>query len=120
MFFGVRYLESQKLYDAGVPLKTSELWYGEAEDIELGVSEKVIVTIPRGRYGDLRAELKVARIIEAPVALGQEFGELRLLLNDELVYRAPLVALTAVAEAGLFSRFGDGIYLLFRNMFSGD
>jgi D-alanyl-D-alanine carboxypeptidase (penicillin-binding protein 5/6) len=118
--YGFRNFETQKLYDAGVPLKTSELWYGEAEDIELGVSEKVIVTIPRGRYGDLRAELKVARVIEAPVALGQEFGELRLLLDDELVYRAPLVALTAVAEAGLFSRFGDAIYLLFRNMLSGD
>ncbi|MFP6815774.1 MAG: D-alanyl-D-alanine carboxypeptidase family protein [Pseudomonadales bacterium] len=118
--YGFRNFETQKLYDAGVPLKTSELWYGEAEDIELGVSEKVFVTIPRGRYGDLKAELKIARVIEAPVALGQEFGELRLLLNDKLVYSAPLVALAAVDEAGFFSRFGDGVYLLFRNMFSSD
>ncbi|MCZ6711124.1 MAG: D-alanyl-D-alanine carboxypeptidase [Gammaproteobacteria bacterium] len=116
--YGFRNFETQKLYDAGVPLKTSELWYGEAEDIELGVSEKVFVTIPRGHYSDLKAELKVARIIEAPVALGQEFGELRLLLNDKLVYVAPLVALAAVDEAGFFSRIGDGIYLLFQNMFS--
>lgn len=118
--YGFRYFETQKLYDAGVPLKTSELWYGEAEDIELGVGERVVVTIPRGHYGDLKAELKVARVIEAPVSQGQDFGELRLLLNGKLVYTTPLVALAAAEEAGIFSRIGDGIYLFFRNMFSGD
>jgi D-alanyl-D-alanine carboxypeptidase (penicillin-binding protein 5/6) len=118
--YGFRYFETQRLYDAGVPLKTAELWYGDAEDIELGVDGPVFVTIPRGHYGDLKAELKVARVIEAPVEQGQEFGELRLLLGDELVYSAPLVALAPAEEAGIFSRFGDAVYLFFSNMFSGD
>jgi len=118
--YGFRYFETQKLYDAHVPLKTAELWYGAAEDIELGVAEPVFVTIPRGHYDNLKAELKVARVIEAPVTEGQEFGELRLLLDDELVYSAPLVALTAAEQAGIFSRMGDGIYLFFHNLISGD
>lgn len=118
--YGFRYFETQKLYDAQVPLKTAELWYGEAEDIELGVDQPVFVTIPRGHYDDLKAELKVAKVIEAPVTQGQEFGELRLLLDDELVYSAPLVALTAAEEAGIFSRMGDGIYLFFRNLIGSD
>lgn len=118
--YGFRYFETQKLYDAGVPLKTSELWYGEAEDIQLGVASEVFVTIPRGHHNDLKAELKIARLIEAPVNEGQEFGELRLLLDEELIYSAPLVALGAVEEAGLFSRLGDGFYLFFHNLFSSD
>jgi D-alanyl-D-alanine carboxypeptidase (penicillin-binding protein 5/6) len=118
--YGFRYFETQKLYDAGVPLKTSQLWYGEADDIELGVAEPVVVTIPRGHYDDLKAELKVAKVIEAPVSEGQEFGELRLLLNDKLVYSAPLVAISGAIEAGIFSRFGDGIYLFFDNFFPSD
>jgi D-alanyl-D-alanine carboxypeptidase (penicillin-binding protein 5/6) len=118
--YGFRYFETQQLYAAGVPLKTAELWYGEAEDIELGVSEAVYVTIPRGHYDDLQAELKVARVIEAPVAPGDEFGELRLMLDDELVYSAPLVALAAAGQAGIFSRLGDSIYLFFRNLIGGD
>ena len=118
--YGFRHFETQKLYEAGVPLKTSELWYGEAEQIELGVSEDVYVTIPRGHYDDLQAELHVARVIEAPVREGEEFGELRLRLNDDTVRRAPLIALSAAPEAGIFSRFGDSVYLFFRNLFAGD
>ena len=118
--YGFKYFETQKLYGAGVPLKISELWYGEAEDIELGVGTDVFVTIPRGHYDDLKAELKIARVIEAPVSEGQEFGELRVLFNSELVHYTPLVALTAAEEAGLFSRIGDGTYLFFRNLFSRD
>jgi D-alanyl-D-alanine carboxypeptidase (penicillin-binding protein 5/6) len=118
--YGFRYFETQKLYDAGVPLKTTQLWYGEAEDIELGVAEAVTVTIPRGHYGDLKAELKVAKIIEAPVDQGQEFGELRLMLNEELVYSAPLIALAGAEEAGIFSRLSDAIYLFFSNLLAGD
>jgi len=48
--YGFRYFETQRLYEAGVPLKTAELWYGEAEQIELGAAEDVYVTIPRGHY----------------------------------------------------------------------
>ena len=111
--YGFRYFETQKLYEAAVPLKTTELWYGEAEEIELGVAEHVVVTIPRGHYDDIKAELKVARVIEAPIAKGAEFGELRLSLHDEIVYRAPLIALETAEEAGIFSRLGDAIYLFF-------
>lgn len=118
--YGFRHFETQRLYEAGVPLKTAELWYGDEEEIALGVADDVYVTIPRGHYDDLEAELQVARVIEAPVNPGDEFGELRLRLNDDTVHRAPLVALAAAPEAGMFSRFGDGVYLFFRNMFTGD
>lgn len=118
--YGFRYFETRKLYDARVPLKTAKLWYGEAENIELGVLEDVYITIPRGYYNDVEAELKIAKVIEAPARAGQEFGELRLLLGDELTYSAPLVALADAEEAGVFSRMGDFIYLFFSSLFSSD
>jgi D-alanyl-D-alanine carboxypeptidase (penicillin-binding protein 5/6) len=120
LIYGFRHFETQRLYEADVPLKTVELWYGDAEAVELGVAEDVYVTIPRGHYEDLEAELHVARVIEAPVAAGEEFGELRLRLNGETVHRAPLVALAAAPEAGMFSRFGDAVYLFFHNLLAGD
>ncbi len=118
--YGFRYFETQRLYEAGVPLKTAELWYGEADQIELGAAEDVYVTIPRGHYDDLEAELSIPRVIEAPVAAGDEVGELRLRLGDETVHKVPLVALAAAPEGGLFSRLGDAVYLFFSNLFSGD
>ena len=118
--YGFRHFETQRLYEAGVPLKTAELWYGDAEEVELGVAEDLYVTIPRGHYDELQAELQVARVIEAPLDQGDEFGEVRLRLNDETVHRAPLVALAAAPEAGMFSRLGDAIYLFFSNLLTGD
>ncbi len=118
--YGFRYFETQRVYQAGVPLKRADLWYGEVDEVELGTAEDVFVTIPRGHYEDIEAELKVARVIEAPVAQGQEFGELRLKLNDETVYSAPLVALTTAEEGGLFSRLADGVYLFVSNLLADE
>ncbi len=115
--YGFRYFETQQLYAANVPLKTAEVWYGESESLDVGVGDPVVITIPRGHYGDVEAELKIARIIEAPISVGDEFGELRLSLGDELVYSAPLIALQGIDEGGIFARIGDFLYLFFTRLF---
>jgi len=116
--YGFRYFETQRLYEADVPLKTAPVWYGVEDEIEIGVKDDVTVTIPRGHYDDLQSELVLPKNIEAPLAVGDEIGELRLTLYDEVVYTAPLVALTAAEEGGLFSRIGDGVSLFFDGLFS--
>ena len=118
--YGFRYYETQKLYDAQVPLKTAEVWYGEGDIVELGVTEDVFITIPRGAYEDVKADLMIKRVIEAPIQSGEEMGELRLALDDETIYRAPLVALAAVEEAGIFKRLGHAIYLFFMGLLSDE
>ncbi len=118
--YGFRYYETQKLYDAQVPLKTAEVWYGDADSVELGTEHDVYITIPRGRYEDVKAELSIQRVIEAPIATGTELGEVRLSLDDETILRTPLVALSAVEEAGIFTRVGHAIYLFFSKLMSSD
>jgi D-alanyl-D-alanine carboxypeptidase (penicillin-binding protein 5/6) len=64
----------------------------------------------------MEAELQVQKIISAPVQEGAELGELRLSLYGETVYRAPLIALTDVPEAGMFSRLVDFVVLFFKQL----
>jgi serine-type D-Ala-D-Ala carboxypeptidase (penicillin-binding protein 5/6) len=118
--YGFRYFETQRVYEGGVPLKTARLWYGDRSEVELGTADHVHVTIPRGRYEEVEAELHVARVIEAPVEQGQEFGEVRLKLDGKTVQRIPLVALQAVEEGNIFSRLFDAIHLFFRNLLADD
>lgn len=118
--YGFRYFETQRLYEAGVALKTSELWYGARGEIELGVAEDLHVTIPRGSYEKLQAELQVPKVIEAPLKAGDKVGEVRLRLGEETVLRAPLVALADAEEGGIFTRFGHGVYLFFLNLFGDE
>jgi len=116
--FGFRYFETHQLYEAGIPLKTARIWYGTEKELLLGTREPVSVTITRGAYDSLQAELLVPNAIEAPVQEGQEIGSLRLSLQGETVMEVPLVALAGVEEAGLFSRLLDFVRLLFVNLFS--
>jgi D-alanyl-D-alanine carboxypeptidase (penicillin-binding protein 5/6) len=119
--YGFRYFETQKLYDAGVPLKTSTIYYGERDELAMGVAEPVSLTIPRGSYEDLEPVLIVPNTIEAPVGVGDELGELVLSLYGEEVHRAPLVALEDVAEGGALSRLSDWFSLFFADLLgSGD
>jgi D-alanyl-D-alanine carboxypeptidase (penicillin-binding protein 5/6) len=116
--YGFRFFETPKLYGPGVMLRTAEVWYGETNEVQLGVKDTVYVTIPRGRYPDLKAETDINRVIKAPVAIGDPEGELRVLLDDQVVYKTPLVAQNAIAEAGFFKRLWQGIYLFFRELLS--
>jgi D-alanyl-D-alanine carboxypeptidase (penicillin-binding protein 5/6) len=118
--YGFRYFETQQLYEADVPLKTSDLYYGAEDSVELGLAEPIAITIPRGHYDDLKAEMVLPRVLEAPFDAGAELGEIRLTLYDELVYSAPLVALSGVEEAGFFSRLWDGTYLFFTGLLADD
>ena len=115
--YGFRFFETKRLYEAGPSLKTAEVWYGEADAVDLGVAEPVVVTIPRGRYEDVALEMTLPELIEAPVETGDAIGELRIQLDGEELHVAPLVALASVAEAGALSRFWDFLSLLFNGWF---
>jgi len=114
--YGFRYFQTQKLYDPGVMLKTVDVWYGADDQVQLGVKDPVWVTIPRGHYEELRAETDIARVVKAPLNAGDEFGELRVLLGDELVLKVPLVAMQSVAQAGAFTRAWQAVYLFFKEI----
>ncbi|MCP5178689.1 MAG: D-alanyl-D-alanine carboxypeptidase [Pseudomonadales bacterium] len=118
--YGFRHFETRELYGAGVVLKQNEVFYGDEDTVDLGLATPAVVTFPRGRYGDLKAELEVPKILEAPYESGVEVGRLRLTLDDKPLYEAPLVTLKPVAQAGVFSRMSDFIYLFFRELFGDD
>ena len=114
--YGFRYFETQQLYEADEVLTTAAVWYGEEETLDLMVGESVRITLPRGRYDDLDAVVDVPRDLEAPLAAGERIGTVRVTLDDEVLAETSLRASKTIAEAGFFSRFGDGAYLLFRDL----
>lgn len=111
--YGFRFYETKRLYQGGEPLKTAKVWYGESDAVELGVVAPVVVTLPRGHYDEVAVDMTVAKLLEAPLEAGAEFGELRVSLGGEELHRAPLVALASVAEAGPLSKLVDFFTLLF-------
>ena len=112
--YGFRFYETHKLYRAEEVLKTERIWYGEQEQVNLGVGKDIHITIPRGRYRDLDASMEIDREISAPVALGQQLGQVNIKLDDELMLSEDIVAMQNVGEGSFFVRTMDSIKLMFR------
>ena len=117
--YGFRYFENRQLYEAGEALATPEVWYGSADTVAVGVDAAVTITLPRGRYEDLEAEMDLPRNVEAPIESGARVGTVRVTLDDDILAEVPLIAQSEVPAANVFARLGDGIYLFFRDLLAG-
>lgn len=116
--YGFRFYETYEAYAAGETLTTEPLWMGERDQLALGLTEPLVLTIPRDSHDKLKAEMTVEPKIHAPVSKGQEYGTVSIRLQGETLLERPLVALEDVEEAGFFSRLWDHIVLFFRGLFA--
>ncbi|MEX2469103.1 MAG: D-alanyl-D-alanine carboxypeptidase family protein [Pseudohongiellaceae bacterium] len=118
MTYGFRYFETHKLYDANQILTNIPVWSGEQSAVDLGISEEVWVTIPRGSVESLNASVDVGEVIQAPLQNGQVMGTVNVSLNGESIYEGDVVAMQDVAEGSMFKRFVDWVTLSFQNLVS--
>ncbi len=116
--YGFRYFHTHKLYAKDQRVSSARLWKGERDSIDLGVSEAIYLTVPRGSEQDLAAVASVDEVIEAPVNQGQALGVVVVSLNDETLLSVPLVALSTVEPAGVFKRIKDAVGLFFHGLFN--
>ena len=105
--YGFRYFETHKLYKAGETLIEQRMWKGENKLIPLGLDNDLSVTIPRGRYDDLKASMSIDEKIVAPINEGDSVGVVKVTLEGEDYLEAPLVALASNPEGGLWRRIVD-------------
>ena len=112
--YGYRNYETHRLYRANEVLKTSRIWYGDQEQIAMGVKNDIYITIPRKRYRDLQASMEIDSEINAPVARGQEMGVVNVKLDDELIVSESIVATHTVNDGGLLVKALDSIKLMFK------
>lgn len=111
--YGFRYYESHKLYKAGEVLVQQRMWKGESKSIQLGLDKDLFVTIPRGRYEDLKADMAIDSEIVAPILQGDQVGVVKVTLEGKDYLEQPLVALQANPEGGLWRRIVDFFVKLF-------
>lgn len=112
--YGFRFYETYLLNKAHTALTTQKVWKGETEEVELGITEDLYITAPKGSRSKIKANMKLDAMITAPVAKSQKFGTVNILLNDQLLTSRPLVALKGIKEGGFFSKLIDNIILLFK------
>ncbi len=101
-----------RLYQAGKAVAEVPVWKGERKTAPLGVARDVFITVPRGEGAKLQTEIQRPDPLLAPLQAGQAVGTLRVKsAGGQLLKEVPLVAQTAVPEAGVFGRLWDAIRL---------
>ena len=105
--YGFRYYETVTAYQAGESFVDHRVWGGEQDTVPLGVTQPVVITLPRGQRNNLKANFELSQALEAPIAKGTQVGTVYLQLDGEDIANYPLVTLNEVAEGGLFKRLTD-------------
>jgi serine-type D-Ala-D-Ala carboxypeptidase (penicillin-binding protein 5/6) len=102
--WGFRFYDTHRLYEAGKPLASPVVRKGVENSVQIGVARPLLVSSPRGKYEKLKATMDVPKVLVAPIEKGQRVGTVSVTLDGKVISQAPLVALSAVDEAGFFKR----------------
>jgi D-alanyl-D-alanine carboxypeptidase (penicillin-binding protein 5/6) len=109
--WGFRFYETHRLYEVGKAIASQRVWKGQARQVELGVAQPLLISVPRGRYDDLKPSMDVPKTLVAPIGKDQAIGTVKVTLDGKVVAQAPLVAVSEVPEAGFFKRLWDAFWM---------
>ena len=109
--WGYTAFEAVKLFDANQPVATPKVWKGAESTVKLGRFEPIVVALPAGSASRLKTAISRADPLMAPLGKGQQAGVLKVTVGDQPVLDVPLLALEAVAQAGLIGRTWDAVRL---------
>ncbi|SQH78004.1 D-alanyl-D-alanine carboxypeptidase (penicillin-binding protein 5) [Shewanella benthica] len=113
--YGFRFFETITPYKAGDSFVSQQIWFGDKESVDLGVTTDTPITISRGQAKNLRANFELTKELTAPLAKGETVGRIYFQLNGKDIAQFPLVTLQEVNEGSWFSRLMD----YFKQMFAG-
>ena len=78
-------------------VETLPVQHGVAEQVSLEYTAPGSYLMPRGKIGELRAQITLPAAVEAPVTAGQQIGTMEIFNNDVLLTTCPIVAAGDVA-----------------------
>jgi len=105
--FGFRFFETVTPYQAGHEFAAQKVWFGETDEVKLGITTATPLTIRRGQSKNLQASFELTKALEAPIAKGEVVGTVFLQLDGEDIAQYPLVTLNEIAQGGWFKRTAD-------------
>ncbi|MFT6429199.1 MAG: D-alanyl-D-alanine carboxypeptidase (penicillin-binding protein 5/6) [Halopseudomonas sp.] len=116
--WGFRFFETKVFYQPNQVLSQARVWAGAENQVALGLADGLVMTLPKGQAEKLEAGITMDSPIKAPIAAGDVLGRVEVKLGDKVMHSAPLVALVAVEQAGIFGRLWDNIRLFFYGLFN--
>jgi D-alanyl-D-alanine carboxypeptidase (penicillin-binding protein 5/6) len=115
--YGFHFYETDTVFEPGTELAKPRIWKGLQDYVPVGLLEKTVLTLPRGKHDKLDTTVEVMGEILAPLAAGDRVGTATLSLDGESILQVPVVALATVEPAGFFARLWDTVLMFVANLF---
>jgi D-alanyl-D-alanine carboxypeptidase (penicillin-binding protein 5/6) len=109
--WGFQNFETIKLYSKGQAVATPEVWKGSRNQVKLGFTRDLYVTVPKGFAGKMQPVLERKDPLIAPIEENSKVGTLKMMVDGKLVVALPVVALEQVNQATVFGRAWDSVRL---------
>ena len=117
--WGFANFETFKTLEAGKPISEQRVYYGDENNVQLGVLQDGFITIPKGKNTELKARYELdKKYLEAPLAKGQVVGKVVYQLDGKDVASLNLQVMQEVKEAGILGRVWDWLVLTIKSLFS--
>ncbi len=104
---------------SGTRIAEADVWMGQTPSVGLTVAEDMSLLVPILNQGEVNAEVVYTGPIEAPIAAGQELGELVIKLDGLPEKRVPLIAESDVARGGFATRLRTAATVLWGKFGTG-
>jgi len=115
--YGFRFFDTvspSKLTDT---LAEAKVWMGSEDLVPVGVSESVLITLPKGDAKKLKAEIEYSGELVAPINKGDAVGQVIYSVDGEEVASSTLIAQQDVEEGSLFKKLLDWFKRLISSWF---
>ena len=110
--YGFQFYESTLIYKQAQTINTLRVYKGQDKTVAATLNKDFYLTLPKGDYARVKANMTSQQPLIAPIKAGQEIGKISFSLDGKIINQQKLVAAKAINEAGFFGRILDSIRLL--------
>ncbi len=112
--WGFQNFDTVKLYSKGQAVATPEVWKGSQNQIKIGFTRDMYVTVPKGVGEKLKPVLERNDPLIAPIVQNSVIGKLKMVADGKVVVELPVLALEQVNQASIFGRAWDSVRMMLK------
>ncbi len=111
--YGYANTMTKVFYNPGDDVAQIPVWYGRADTVTATVDKTFAITLPKkGGMDGVRVLARYNEPLAAPIAVGEQIGEIIAQKDGDVIARAPLVAKNRVSKTQFFGRVAMNIMVM--------
>jgi serine-type D-Ala-D-Ala carboxypeptidase (penicillin-binding protein 5/6) len=112
--YGFQAFETTLVYQKQQPINAVHVWKGSEATVSATVAKDVYLTLPKGDYARVKANMVSQEPLIAPIKANQVIGKIVFSLDGKTLSEEKLIAANDVDAGGFFSRMVDSVKLMLK------